>query len=180
MTILTDRYAAMTEKELRLAAEDVKSLTSEAREALKAEFERRHLSLKGVNWKAQPPRERIFPKTTLVGDMAGEYREMQRGKYYAWVHVGIAFALQVVILSALFVAGFELFLRSEAQRPIALSLGINLAVILSVLIYSDRWRCIEAYSSEACTGILNLSIFIVPLLALYYANYRGILKLRKR
>jgi hypothetical protein len=166
----------MREEELYRAADEVKTLVPEARAALRTEFERRHLSVKTINWKAQPPRPKKRKTTTLVGDFAGEHREMDRGKYHAWLYVMVAFVTQAVVTVLLFDKCFRLFLGPNASIIAGTVLGIS----LTVAIYWNRWCCIEAYASEGCSGLINFSIFYVPLVALYYANYRGFLKLKGR
>ena len=87
MKPFVESFAAMPENDLYRLAEDVKNLSDEAREALRAQFLRRHLSVKRVNWKAQPPRLDAR-KPIHVGDADGEYTEMQRGEVHAWLNVG--------------------------------------------------------------------------------------------
>ena len=41
-------------------------------------------------------------------------------------------------------------------------------------------RCTEAYASQYCSGVANLSLLYVPLVALVYANVRGVRKLSGR
>lgn len=53
---VADRFAATSESDLQRQALEVKSLTPVAREALRLEMERRHLSAKSINWKAHPCR----------------------------------------------------------------------------------------------------------------------------
>jgi hypothetical protein len=52
------------------------------------------------------------------------------------------------------------------------------------MVYNDRWRCIEAFSSRFCFGsgylvliTAHLCMIRVPTLAHLYANYRGLRKL---
>jgi hypothetical protein len=176
MTSLAERYAEMSENDLRRAADDVKSLTVEARTLLRAEFERRQLSISAINWGAHLSLPRPRRTTTLIGDAAGEYREMERGRYHAWVHVAVSFVYETALFSLLAV----LLLRALFPATDVVGLAVDLGVVPAVAVYWNRWRCIEAYTSEWCTGILNLSILTVPFVALFYANYRGLRKLRGR
>lgn len=173
MNALGDRYASLREDELRRLADDVKNLVPEARNALRAEFERRHLSVKTVDWNAHAPRPTPRRKTNLVGDAAGEHLEMERGRYHAWVHVILAFALEISLIALLVTKGLDALFPGTSWMGV----GIASGSALTVLIYANRWRCIEAYASEWCTGILNLSLIAVPFVALANANYRGLRKL---
>ena len=175
MNAFAERYAAMREEDLYREAGAVQNLVPAAREALRAEIERRHLSVKKINWKAKASSPRPRRQTNQVGDAAGEYREMERGKYHAWIHVGVAFVLQVAILSTSLVSGLDAVLP---RKDLAFPIGLNLGFWLSFLIYWNRWRCIEAYASEYCTGIFGVSLLGVPFITLLYANYRGFRKLR--
>jgi hypothetical protein len=111
-----------------------------------------------------------------VGDAAGEYLEMERGRYHAWIHVGIAFALEIALLAFLAAKG----LHALFPNVDLIGFGVVAGTAASFLVYSDRWRCVEAYTSEWCTGIINISIIIVPFVAFLYANYRGLRKLWRR
>ncbi len=154
-------------------------LNPEAREALRAEFMRRHLSVKKVNWRAESHRpDTRKPRPHIVGDAAGEANEMVRGRYYAWLHVGISFALEIILIAALLYEAMQTLLRVDSSNAVAI--GISVGTALAFLIYSDRWHCIEAFSSRYCSGVANLSLFSVPVIALLYANYRGFKKLQRR
>ncbi len=111
-----------------------------------------------------------------VGDAAGEHLIMSRGRYSAWFYVVLAFALEAAAIGAVprYVLG-DLFHLPD----LGLAIGIGVGVVCSWLVFRDRWRCIEAFSSRFCSGIMNLSIFYVPLVAFVYANVRGASKLRR-
>lgn len=178
MNSFAERYASLREAELHQLADQVEDLTPEAREALRAEFLRRHLSIKKINWKAQPPHPNTRKaRRHIVGDAAGEDTEMGRGHYRASLHVWISFVLEIALLSVLLKRSIELL---PVDLKVNLFIGIGLAALLATMIYHDRWRCIEAFSSRYCYGAINLSILYVPLIALLYANYRGLQKLRGR
>lgn len=168
------RYATLSVADLHRLAEDVKDLVPDAREALRVELKRRHISMKAINWGARQPRYlskscRVRKRTGAVGDKEGEHEEISRSNYSAWVHVWISFVLECSIFAILFRDG----LRGSNGEMLA----YPLAVAVGLLIYWDRWRCIEAQSSQFCFGIFNISIIYVPLIAVAYANYRGIKKL---
>jgi len=62
-------------------------------------------------------------------------------------------------------------------------LGTCAAVVsafIAGLVFSDRWRCIEATSSRYCSGVMNASILYVPIIAAAYALLRGAQKLWRR
>jgi hypothetical protein len=101
---------------------------------------------------------------------------MERGSYHAWTHVWIAFALEIFLFDFVASKGLHaLFPNSDLT-----SFGLAAGIAVAVLVYWDRWRCVEAHTSQWCTGILRLSILVVPFVAFWYANYRGLRKLRRR
>jgi len=112
-----------------------------------------------------------------VGDPGYEYLRMKRGKYNAWVHVHLAFFAQTVLVG--FLAGILLGAAFHIDETSYTILGVAtfLAVAITLLIYVDRWSCIEAFSSRFCSGLANLSILYVPVVAAVYANIRGLMKL---
>jgi len=119
-----------------------------------------------------PARNRMEePIEETVGDRAGEHLGMERGKYGAWLYVVLAFLLEVVVLGALPAAGLRYI--SEDFGTYA---GGAMGLVAAYFIFRNRWRCIEAFSSRFCSGLMNLSILYVPLVAFVYANIRGIKK----
>jgi len=115
-----------------------------------------------------------------IGDPGYEYLRMKRGKYNAWVHVHIAFFTQAVLIG--FLAGILLGAAFHIDETSYTTLGVAtfIAVAATLLIYVDRWSCIEAFSSRFCSGLANLSILYVPVVAAVYANIRGLMKLTGR
>jgi hypothetical protein len=115
-----------------------------------------------------------------VVDSGNENLRMARGKYHAWAYVHLAFFAQVALVAAL--AAWLLSLASGAGATGYAILGIatTVAVVAALWVYSDRWGCIEAFSSQACSGWVNFSVFYVPAIAFVYANYRGFRKLLGR
>ena len=105
------------------------------------------------------------------GDAAGEHLMMIHGRYSAWMHVVLAFLLEAALLGA----GPMLGLFYLVHEP-GIAVGYCLGAVLAWLVFRDRWRCIEAFSSRWCSGLANLSVFYVPAVALIYANVRGIQK----
>jgi len=126
------------------------------------------------------PRATNIEPTPLIGDSAGEHLTMQHGRYSAWIHVVLAFALEAAVLGALPVIALRYVLHPlSPDGEIATLLGFGIGAVLAYLVFRDRWRCIEAFSSRFCSGLMNLSILYVPLVAFVYANTRGIAKLRR-
>ncbi len=114
---------------------------------------------------------------------------MSRGNYSAWVYVGVAFFYQMIVLAltlGMLIGGgagvLALWLTNDRG---VMSVVIVVALALSAaggswLIFRDRWRCIEAFSSRYCSGLMNLSLVYVPFIAVGYATVRGVRKLRRR
>lgn len=173
----SEHYASLPQVELDRICLDIKNLVPEARTALRLELERRHLSVKTIDWTAHPPRPKPRPVNPgLVGDAAGEHRYIERGRYHAWIHVLLAFLAQAFLLYFASEGVLEKFLSVETSELIGFFVGFG----LTFAIYWNRWLCIEAYASESCSGIFNLSMFYVPLVVVCYANYRGFKKLAGR
>jgi len=55
-----------------------------------------------------------------------------------------------------------------------------IALLAAAWIFHDRWRCIEARASRTCSGLMNVSLLYVPLVAAGYALVRGARKLSGR
>lgn len=115
-----------------------------------------------------------------VGDSGGEHLAIPRGKYDASAYVGIAFFGQVALVGTLVASMVSLVPRLEATSDGTLTVAVIAALSTTLWVYSDRWRCIEAYSSQFCSGIVNLSVLYVPTVAFIYANYRAMMRLKGR
>jgi hypothetical protein len=110
-----------------------------------------------------------------VGDRAGEHLLMGHGKYSAWTHVVIAFVLEAIVLGAvpmLIFAGFGL-------GEIGYAIGLAIGAVGAIWVFANRWRCIEAFASKFCSGLMNLSLLYVPFVAFVYANTRALGKLHR-
>ena len=120
------------------------------------------------------------PAVARFGDRAGEHLAMRRGRYRAWSHVVVAYLLESVLL------GIPVVRLSYALYPFASDdmtpawIGLLAGAVLAWFVFRDRWRCIEAYASRFCSGLVRLSALYVPLIALIYANMRGLAKRRER
>jgi len=122
---------------------------------------------------------------SAYGDAAGEYRLMKRGRYGATVYVFFAFLMEIGLVTGLFAivasvtcaaGGFS----DDATAMVLLSgsgSGFVLGAALAYFVFRDRWKCIEAFSSRFCSGLMNFSLLYVPWVALVYANVRGVQKL---
>jgi hypothetical protein len=122
------------------------------------------------------------PTGSFYGDAANEHLTMKRGRYSAWLYVGFAFFFQMLILGSIpgsligalvNVAG----VRGDVSGMLGLAIGVIVGVGGAYLTFRDRWRVNEAFSSRFCAGLMNLSLMYVPIIALVYANVRGIQKL---
>lgn len=122
----------------------------------------------------------VGPPATEVrlqyGDAARENVGIKHGKYSAWVHVHIAFFAQILVLGVL-VALLLTHVDSGMTQIRAYGIAIVVAILVTLWVYFDRWRCVEAVASKSCSGVANLSLFYVPIVAAVYANYRGLRKL---
>lgn len=110
-----------------------------------------------------------------VGDAAGEHLGIWHGKYSAWTHVVLAFILECLVLGAL-----PMTLLSPLLGTAGTAIGLGIGALGAILVFHDRWRCIEAFASKFCSGLMNLSMLYVPFVAFAYANVRGIAKITRR
>jgi hypothetical protein len=115
-----------------------------------------------------------------VGDPGYEYLRMKRCKYDAWVHVHIAFFVESVWVAFMIALAIAAVFHADATSYTILGVVTFVAVAATLWIYVDRWSCIEAFSSRFCSGVANLSILYVPVIAFVYANIRGLKKLGGR
>jgi hypothetical protein len=122
----------------------------------------------------------VPPIAAGVGDLGYEYLRMKRGKYDAWVHVHIAFFVQLAFLTSLAALALAAVFHAEATSYTTLGVATFVAIAVTLWIYVDRWSCIEAFSSRFCSGLANFSILYVPVISFVYANYRGLKKLGGR
>jgi hypothetical protein len=108
-----------------------------------------------------------------VGDAAGEHLAMTRGRYSAWTYVVIAFACECLLFGAI-----PMRVLQPVLHEVGLLIGFLAGVVPAYFVFRDRFRCIEARASLFCSGLMNLSILYVPVVAFIYANVRGVAKLR--
>jgi hypothetical protein len=102
---------------------------------------------------------------------------MKRGEYDAGLHVGFAFFGEVAIASAIFAKSLSSIVHVPARSDGILVLAAIGGVVFTLWLFSNRFRCIEAFASRFSSGVANLSIFYVPFVVLFYANYRGVTRL---
>ena len=125
------------------------------------------------------------------GDKAGEHLRMRRGKYGAMFHVVLGFLIAggtvgtaLVLLWALVLEppGLKPWLEDRGERNTAFVVGCAFSFLVGLVVagaaFRDRWRCIEAYASRYCSGIAQVSLAYVPLIAAGYGFVRGVRKLR--
>jgi len=122
-----------------------------------------------------------------VGDRAGEHLHLHRGRYDAWIHVIIGFIYAALLLGGtlglLAGAGVGKLIDAVSTDRHTLEMGIYITAGVvgiggAIMIFRDRWRCTEAVASRYCSGLANLSMLYVPIVAFVYASYRGVMKLR--
>jgi hypothetical protein len=113
-----------------------------------------------------------------IGDNAGEYMRMERGRYDAWLYVVVAFLMQTALIGGA-IGGLMglVFTATSDGRTAMLGAGFLIGGVAAFFTFRDRWRCIEAFSSRWCSGVANLSLIYVPIVAFVYANSRAIAKL---
>src|SRR5262245_15101408 len=132
----------------------------------------------GASWGAPPAATAPLPQ---YGDAAGEYLHMTRGRYSATVYVFFAFVMQMGLV-CLLVGGIPALVLGSMSKNSVLALGVFLVLGIpaggaaAYFMFRDRWKCIEAFSSRFCSGLMNLSLMYVPIIALVYANIRGFQK----
>jgi len=132
----------------------------------------------GLIWKKSRGTAGADPRG--FGDSGNEAVRMKRGKYDSWAHVHIAFFVQAGFVALLAAFGCAAVSHGDATSYAILGVSTFVAAATTLWVYSDRWSCIEAFSSRFCSGVANLSIFYVPVITFVYANYRGLRKLQGR
>lgn len=107
---------------------------------------------------------------------------MPRGENSAWLAVIVAFAGSVFVLWQ----GFELVISvaaNELSSRVSVA-GFGIGLVLSITIFFNRWRCIEAFTSQSFEGgrglFGRLSLLHGGLNAFLYAWKRGFMKLAGR
>jgi hypothetical protein len=128
------------------------------------------------------PAKHAEQKAVVHGDRALEHLRMERGRYDAWAYVVIAFAAEAFLLALAIYLPFRsvaetLALAPDLQQALPLVVGGLFGSVGAYFVFRDRWRCTEAFASNFCIGIANISVLYVPIVALVYANVRGVKKL---
>lgn len=116
------------------------------------------------------------------GDEFGEFAVMTRGDYSARFHVAVAFLIEIflfykIAFVALTVGAFAPGKNAPSTVVLITLASLLFGVVGAYLVFRQRWRCVESFSSRYCSGVLNLSATYVPIIALFYANLRGVKKL---
>jgi hypothetical protein len=127
-----------------------------------------------ASWAAEP--------ASAFGDAAGEHLRMKRGRFSAWIYVVLAFLIEAALVGGIpgVVIGLVLDAAGamdEVSGAVIILAPFVIGLPLAYLVFRDRWRCIEAFSSRFCVGVVNVSVLFVPAIALVYANVRGFQKL---
>jgi hypothetical protein len=139
-----------------------------------AATDRSHVAAAANLYAVGPPAPEARPR---YGDAAGENANFAHGRYSAWGHVHVAFFLEVIALGFLLAMLLSRFGSASMTQARAYGIATVAAILFTLWVYFDRWRCIEAVASKSCSGSWNLSLFYVPIVAAVYANYRGLRKL---
>lgn len=115
----------------------------------------------------------------LIGDAGGEAQSMGHGEHSAWLHVFIAYCYGALIWGvALQALTRVLGIGGEfAQSSRGLFVMTFVGVLVCTAVFYNRWRCIEAFTSNWLTGFFHFSLLYAPVLALGYAYVRGAMKL---
>ncbi len=112
-----------------------------------------------------------------VGDSGNEPAGMKRGKYSAMMFVYFSFFVEAALIALLVGLAATEITHADPTSYLILGVATVLGMTATLWIYADRWHCIEAFSSRFCSGLANVSLFYVPVIAFVYANYRGLKKL---
>jgi len=118
---------------------------------------------------------------------------MRRGKWDAKVYVFFGFLILAAGIGVAFLLIGALILEPpwtkswladrhwrEATFNKMIAPAFVAGLVPAWLAFRDRWRCIERFASRYCSGLANLSVVYVPLIAAGYGVVRGFRKLRGR
>jgi hypothetical protein len=122
----------------------------------------------------------ISKVSSLFGDAGFEHTRMKRGKYGGGLYVGLAFLLEIGLTGMLVMSFVKNIMQISTDDNAALFVVALAGTAIALLIFWNRRKCIEAFSSRFCSGAAQLSFMYVPVVALVYANYRGVKKLVDR
>ena len=114
------------------------------------------------------------------GDAGGEHTRMHRGKYDSMIYVALAFVAQIVCSGILVLSFISNILKTSCDDATSWIIGGLAGAGIALLVFWNRWKCIEAFSSQASCGIVNISMLYVPIVALMYANWRWVKKIFDR
>ena len=129
-----------------------------------------------LDQKLQEDQSTLAKFSNPFGDAGGEHTRMNRGQYDSMMYVIFAFVAQVVCSGILALSFITNILKISCDDTGSWIVGVLAGAGIALLVFWDRWKCIEALSSQASCGIANISILYVPIVALMYANWRGIKK----
>lgn len=126
--------------------------------------------------RAQEDQTTLMQFSNPFGDAGGEHTRMPRGQYDSMIYVAVAFVAQMVCSGILALCFITNILKIPCDDTASWIVGVLAGAGISLLVFWNRWKCIEAFSSQASCGIANISLLYVPIVALMYANWRGIKK----
>ena len=89
----------------------------------------------------------------------------------------LAFVLEIVVLAA---APAYVLTSLIPLGQVGWGLAAAAGIAGAIWVFHGHWRCIEAFASRFCSGVANLSMLYVPIIAFFEANLRAIGKLRRR
>jgi hypothetical protein len=124
----------------------------------------------------RPRRQRSGEAEQRGGREVDAYEaSLQRGHYDANGYVALGAALQMAVVGGL-VGGFATAVAyrlsggGDVNRWIFFGVGLPVGFIAAIITYRGRWQRVEIYASRYCSGIINLSMLYVPLIAFVHAN----------
>ena len=134
-------------------------------------------------YRAAPPAPHTLPID--APDHHDELTELAltRGPYNADAYVFFGAVFQVAFLGGLPALGTNTLVSlfdADAATAVALFVLALVGVPGAFFTYRRRWSRIEAYASRYCSGLANLSMLYVPIIAFVYANVLVVKDLTRR
>jgi len=120
------------------------------------------------------PKQSALPIHHAYADDEHLRLALSRGKYDANAYVFFGAVYQAAIVAAL--VGVPLGMAIEALTAISEAttigwvVGAVVGIPAAVFTYWGRWARVEAFASRFCSGVANLSMLYVPVIAFVQAN----------